>query len=111
MFPGEGHWVRTFQLDPATGDTLDTLLHSGNYMNLEFAHGLPPADPEPVMMPVYVLDRTDAAGVVGNQTFLLNGVLLSSRKRDINGANNAMTLRRHLFTNRKSAVEKRLLPR
>jgi hypothetical protein len=36
-YPGEGHWDRTYDIDPVSGDTLDTILHYGSYMDLVFS--------------------------------------------------------------------------
>jgi hypothetical protein len=70
---GEGHWIRTFNIDQATGDTLDTILHYGGYLDLEFAHGLPPTNPEPVINPLTQSIHTTQA-IEKVEYFDLNGI-------------------------------------
>jgi hypothetical protein len=94
-YPCCGQWVRTYNIDQVSGDTLDTILHPGYLMDLEFVHGLPPDDPEPVLMPL-ADNMTVNANVMRTDYFTLNGMLLL--RAPGNRSNNGAFIRRSICT-------------
>jgi hypothetical protein len=95
---GTGHWVRTYTIDEATGDTLDTLLNYGFYFDLEFAHGLPPEDIQPVVMPLQ-----PGAGITGeairSEYYSMQGRKMSLTHLRMSSSHGMVLLRKTIYSN------------
>jgi hypothetical protein len=97
-FPNNGHWVRTYEIDQATGDTLDTILHAAMYTDLEFAHGLPPDDPQRVIIPLEKLGALNA-DIRSVQYFSMDGRRMVIDRKNLNIYSNGVILRREQYIN------------
>jgi hypothetical protein len=96
-YVGEGHWIRTFTLDQTTGDTLDTILHYGSYMNLEFGHGFP-GHPEPVINPMHTRAiQHHQAQPARTEYFDLRGRRITPGVISSRAIENGVTIRRIYF--------------
>jgi hypothetical protein len=105
FYKGEGHWVRTFNIDQATGDTLDTVLHYACYQNLMFAHGMPPEDIEPVINPLSK-NLTAAQPILKEEYFTLKGERLAAVENKLRIPDNSIVIRKITFANKETVSDR-----
>jgi hypothetical protein len=72
-YPGTGHWERRYEIDPATGDTIDSMPTYDCYMDMEFGQHIPIGDPASVQNRLQTQTINEAGMSIKEEYFGIDG--------------------------------------